>query len=155
MLLTGGEDCTVRAWDTRSGKQAWWMENAHTNRIKGVAILGSKSDTGDESGELPHLVASASSDGLLKVWDTRMVSGEDGAALAPLMQAETKARLPCLVSSSGVKSKLSSLSLPFYIMYSIKQFVSNLPCQFSRYVVDCKLCCEISLFLSEFGPAHS
>lgn len=116
MLVTGGEDCIVRAWDTRSGKQAWWMENAHTNRIKGVAILGSKSDAGDESGELPHLVASASSDGLLKVWDTRMVSSEDGVAPVPLMQAETKARLTCLVSSSGVKSKFSSLLLLFYVM---------------------------------------
>jgi len=123
MLVTGGEDCVVRAWDTRSGKQAWVMENAHTNRIKGVAILGSKSDTGDESGELPHLVASASSDGLLKVWDTRMVlGGDDGAAPVPLMQAETKARLTCLVSSSGVKSKSSSLILLFYTLNSSTHF---------------------------------
>uniref|UniRef100_A0A7I4EKH9 Anaphase-promoting complex subunit 4 WD40 domain-containing protein n=1 Tax=Physcomitrium patens TaxID=3218 RepID=A0A7I4EKH9_PHYPA len=104
LLVTGGEDCIVRGWDTRSGKQAWSIANAHSNRIKGVAILRSKSATDENTGEPPVIVASASSDGLLKVWDTRMVRSNSGAAPAPLLQAETKARLTCLVSSSGVKS---------------------------------------------------
>lgn len=109
MLVTGGEDCIVRAWDTRSGKQAWSVTNAHTNRIKGVAILESRSDTDEHSSGSPVIVASASSDGLLKIWDTRMVGSEDRSAPVPLMQAETKARLTCLASSSGFMSKFSIL----------------------------------------------
>jgi hypothetical protein len=81
--------------------------------------LGSKSDTG----ELPAMVASASSDGMLKVWDTRMVSSEDAAAVpVPLMQAETKARLTCLVSSSGVKSKFSVLILMYTSHVTLQHF---------------------------------
>lgn len=120
MLITGGEDCIVRAWDTRSGKLAWSVANAHTNRIKGVAILGSKSDAGEDTGGLPAMVASASSDGLLKVWDTRMVGSEDGAVPVPLMQAETKARLTCLISSAGVKSKFSVLILLYISHVALK-----------------------------------
>lgn len=99
----------MRGWDTRSGKQAWSVTNAHSNRIKGVAILGSKSVTDEHDGGPPAIVASASSDGLLKIWDTRMVGSDCGTPPAPLLQAETKARLTCLVSSSGVKSELPSL----------------------------------------------
>lgn len=119
--MTGGEDCIVRAWDTRSGELAWSVANAHSNRIKGVAILGAISDSGDDTGELPAMVASASSDGLLKVWDTRMMGSEDGVVPVPLMQAETKARLTCLVSSSGVKSKFSVLILVYISRVASKQ----------------------------------
>lgn len=64
----------------------------------------------DDSELPPLLVASASSDGTVKVWDMRMVGGEDEGTPVPVMQAETKARLTCLVSCSGTKSKLLLVS---------------------------------------------
>ncbi|CAK9276865.1 unnamed protein product [Sphagnum jensenii] len=106
LLITGGEDSVVRAWDTRTGKQAWSIANAHTNRIRGLAIVGSNLGSDEHSSGLYDLISSASSDGMVRVWDSRMV---DTPTPAPIMEAETKARLTCLVSC-GVsrKSRLSS-----------------------------------------------
>lgn len=44
-----------------------------------------------------YIVASASSDGIVRVWDTRMVSKEK---TNPLAEANTKSRLTCLAGSS-------------------------------------------------------
>lgn len=51
----------------------------------------------------PFLVASASSDGIIRVWDVRMANKEKPN---PLAEASTKSRLTCLAGSS-VKCKLS------------------------------------------------
>ncbi|KAH9312095.1 hypothetical protein KI387_027130, partial [Taxus chinensis] len=95
LLLTGGEDTTIRAWDLASGKITFAIENAHKSRIKGLAVLGSK--TSIESDENPYFVASASSDGFVRVWDIRMVNKENPT---PVNETDSKARITCLAAST-------------------------------------------------------
>lgn len=45
----------------------------------------------------PYLVASASSDGVIRVWDVRMAVKEKPY---PLAEANTKSRLTCLAGTS-------------------------------------------------------
>lgn len=47
--------------------------------------------------EDPYLVASASSDGCIRVWDVRMAIKEKPS---PLAEVDTKSRLTCLAGSS-------------------------------------------------------
>ncbi|XP_077253843.1 transducin/WD40 repeat-like superfamily protein [Tasmannia lanceolata] len=98
LLFTGGEDRTVTAWDTMTGKVAYCIEDAHSARVKGLVVLGSRN--GGDAAESPYLVASASSDGFIRVWDMRMAKKENPK---PLVEANTKSRLTCLAGSS-VKS---------------------------------------------------
>lgn len=56
----------------------------------------SKNDGSDNIDD-PYLVASASSDGDIRVWDVRMAAKEKPN---PLAEAETKSRLTCLAGSS-------------------------------------------------------
>lgn len=95
ILYTGGEDRNVNAWDTASGKLAYSIEDAHAARIKGIVVLSkSSSDSGDED---PYIVASASSDGVIRLWDMRMANkGKPN----PLTEVNTKSRLTCLAGSS-------------------------------------------------------
>ncbi|KAA8514899.1 hypothetical protein F0562_018078 [Nyssa sinensis] len=95
LLFTGGEDRNVTAWDTASGKVAYCIEDAHSARVKGIVVL-SKSD-GVSADDDPYLVASASSDGIIRVWDVRMATKEKPN---PLAEANTKSRLTCLAGSS-------------------------------------------------------
>lgn len=60
-------------------------------RIKGLVVL-SKSDGAD-----PYLVASASSDGVIRVWDVRMAAKDKQD---PLSEFKTKSRITCLAGSS-------------------------------------------------------
>lgn len=96
ILFTGGEDRNLTAWDTVSGKVAYSIEDAHASRVKGIVVL---SKSGNESGdEGPYMVASASSDGMIRIWDMRMVTNEGRPK--PLAEANTKSRLTCLAGSS-------------------------------------------------------
>ncbi|PIN10688.1 WD40 repeat-containing protein [Handroanthus impetiginosus] len=95
ILFTGGEDRNVTAWDTASGKVAYSIEDAHAARIKGIVVLSkSVDDLGEED---PYIVASASSDGVIRTWDVRMVNKGNPN---PLAEANTKSRLTCLAGSS-------------------------------------------------------
>eukprot|EP01018_Ginkgo_biloba_P033255 Gb_16772 [translate_table: standard] len=84
LLLTGGEDHTIRGLDVLSGKLGFSIKFAHRNRIKGLTTIR------------PNLIASASSDGLVRVWDLRMM----GENPIPIKETNTKARLTCLVGCS-------------------------------------------------------
>ncbi|XP_068656131.1 uncharacterized protein [Aristolochia californica] len=95
LLFTGGEDRAITVWDTLTGKVACCIENAHSTRVKGLVVLGSR-HIGDAS-EDPYLIASASSDGVIRVWDMRMVHKEKPNSLA---EANTKSRITCLAGSS-------------------------------------------------------
>ncbi|KAI3719690.1 hypothetical protein L6452_20592 [Arctium lappa] len=97
LLYTGGEDKNLTAWDTVSGKVAYCIEDAHSARLKGIVVLSKIDGTSDDE---PFLVASASSDGIIRVWDVRMANKEK---TNPLAEANTKSRLTCLAGSS-VKS---------------------------------------------------
>ncbi|KAL2523723.1 Transducin/WD40 repeat-like superfamily protein [Abeliophyllum distichum] len=95
ILFTGGEDRNVTAWDSTSGKVAYSIEDAHAARVKGIVVLSkSCSDSGEED---PYIVASASSDGVIRIWDVRMANKEK---TNPLAEANTRSRLTCLAGSS-------------------------------------------------------
>ncbi|GLJ54195.1 hypothetical protein SUGI_1161880 [Cryptomeria japonica] len=106
LILTGGDESMIRAWDLASGKITFSIENAHKSRIKGLAVLGPKTST--ESDETPYLVASASSDGFVRIWDTRMVGTENPT---PVFEIDSKARIICLAASTKntIKRHKSSL----------------------------------------------
>ncbi|KAG9439361.1 hypothetical protein H6P81_019526 [Aristolochia fimbriata] len=95
LLFTGGEDRGITAWDTLTGKVSYCIENAHSTRVKGLVAFGGRR-AGDAS-EDSYLIASASSDGVIRVWDMRMVHKEKPNSLA---EANTKSRITCLAGSS-------------------------------------------------------
>lgn len=95
VLFVGGEDRSITAWDTNSGKVVYSIEDAHSARIKGIVVLTRKDNDG--AAEDPYLVSSASSDGVIRVWDVRMAAKEKAS---PLAEANTKSRLTCLAGSS-------------------------------------------------------
>jgi protein MAK11 len=95
VLFTGGEDRNVTAWDTNSGKIAYCVEDAHSARVKGIVVLSKNDGTTDDD---PYLVSSASSDGVIRVWDLRMSKKDNKPT--PLAEANTKSRLTCLAGSS-------------------------------------------------------
>lgn len=97
LLYTGGEDRNITAWDLKSGKIAYCIEEAHAARVKGIVVLSDEA-TGDDE---PYLVASASSDGTIRAWDVRMAATEKSE---PLAECKTQSRLTCLAGSS-LKSK--------------------------------------------------
>lgn len=84
----------MTAWDAASGKVAYSIEDAHAARVKGIVVLSKSSDSGEED---PYIVASASSDGVIRIWDVRMANKEK---TNPLAEANTKSRLTCLAGSS-------------------------------------------------------
>ena len=93
LLYTGGEDKSITAWDIKTGKVAYCLEDAHTSRVKGIVVLtDTDGATGDDD---PYLVASASSDGNIRVWDVRMAVREK-----PLAEYNTRSRLTCLAGTS-------------------------------------------------------
>ncbi|KAL4182919.1 hypothetical protein AMTRI_Chr11g152620 [Amborella trichopoda] len=100
LLFTGGEDCSVRAWDPMTGKVAFSFENAHSTRLKGLVVFGERYDQGDDA---PYIIASASSDGFIKVWDLRMATERP----TPLEEASIKCRLTCFGGSCIREWKLS------------------------------------------------
>ncbi|KAL8249535.1 hypothetical protein R6Q59_006403 [Mikania micrantha] len=103
LVYTGGEDRNLTAWDTVSGKVAYCIDDAHSARVKGIVVLSKIEGSSDE----PFLVASASSDGIIRVWDVRMAKKDKPT---PLAEANTKSRLTCLAGSSikSMKKRFSS-----------------------------------------------
>ena len=92
-LFTAGEDRAITAWDTNSGKLAYAIQDAHPARIKGVVTRNDSEGASED----PYLVASASSDGIIRVWDMRMAAKENAK---PLAETNTKSRLTCLAGSA-------------------------------------------------------
>ncbi|XVF87125.1 hypothetical protein PTKIN_Ptkin18bG0094400 [Pterospermum kingtungense] len=98
ILFSGGESRSITAWDTNSGKVAYRIDGAHFSRVKGIVVL-SKDGGGDDD---PYLVASASSDGFIRVRYARMATeGKPN----PLAEVNTKSRLTCLAGSYLKSSK--------------------------------------------------
>ncbi|XP_047050327.1 p21-activated protein kinase-interacting protein 1-like [Lolium rigidum] len=93
VLYTGGEDRGITAWDLSSGKVSSRIEGAHSTRVKGIVVFDNRND----GSELSTLVASASSDGVIRIWDARMTGNEKPT---PLAEVNTKARITCLAGSS-------------------------------------------------------
>lgn len=95
LLFTGGEDRNITCWDSSTGKVAYSVEDAHSTRVKGLVVFKSKHD--GQTSETPNILASASSDGVIRIWDLRMIAKEKPS---PLSEANTKSRLTCLAGSS-------------------------------------------------------
>lgn len=95
LIYTGGEDRNITAWDINSGKVAYCIEEAHNVRVKGIVVLTENDGAG--GGDDPYLVASSSSDGVIRVWDVRMAAMEKPN---PLAETKTKSRITCLAGSS-------------------------------------------------------
>ncbi|EES16386.1 hypothetical protein BDA96_08G190000 [Sorghum bicolor] len=93
VLYTGGEDRCVTAWDLSSGKVSSRIEGAHATRVKGVVVF----DNRKGGSEFCNLIASASSDGIIRIWDVRAIGN---GKPTPLAEANTKARLTCLSGTS-------------------------------------------------------
>lgn len=64
--------------------------------MKGIVVL--TQNAGTVADEDPYLIASASSDGIIRLWDVRMAMKEGKSN--PLAEANTKSRLTCLAGSS-------------------------------------------------------
>lgn len=75
--------------------------------MKGIVILP-KDDDGCCAAEDPYLVALASSDGIIRVWDVRIAIREKPVLLA---EAKTDSRLTCLAGSS-VKCEFCTCLFP-------------------------------------------
>jgi protein MAK11 len=101
VLYTGGEDRCITAWDLSSGKVSSRIEGAHATRVKGVVVFGNSND----GSQLSNLISSASSDGVIRIWDIRTIGN---GKPTPLAEANTKARLTCL---AGTSLKCKSLKL--------------------------------------------
>ncbi|KAJ1266419.1 hypothetical protein BS78_08G149600 [Paspalum vaginatum] len=94
ILYTGGEDRCITAWDLSSGKASSRIEGAHATRVKGVVVFDSQKKGGSV---LSNLIASASSDGVIRIWDIRTIGN---AKPTPLAEANTKARITCLAGTT-------------------------------------------------------
>ncbi len=77
-VVAGCSDGTVCTWDVRANRRSHEFK-AHARRVKGLAVPFDLSANGGLAGEYPTYFASASSEGDLKLWDTRMV-GDSSAA---------------------------------------------------------------------------
>lgn len=67
----------------------------HVRRIRGIALPG----LADPTASVPTHIASASSDGRIRLWDTRMAStGPDPAIATPVGEVTTNARLTSLAA---------------------------------------------------------
>lgn len=98
-ILTGCEDGSLRLWDTRCSRPVAEVLRAHATRVKGVAAVGAAAADFDRDGDggtaEPLLAASASSDGIVRLWDMRTATSH-----RPLAEVSTSARLACLVAAS-------------------------------------------------------
>ncbi|KAL3575541.1 hypothetical protein D5086_023642 [Populus alba] len=131
LLFTGGEDRSITAWDVNSGKVAYCIDDAHSARVKGIVVLTRNDSTVDD----PYLLASASSDGVIRVWDVRMSMKEKPN---PLAEANTKSRLTCLAGSS-----LNELfSLVFYDVVAAKTTADGSKLQFPIPEISKDICCS-------------
>ena len=71
-MLAGLEDGSLRLWDVRAGQLQQSVERAHATRVRGLLALQVA------AGSVHHL-ASAASDGVVKLWDTRMLATKGAA----------------------------------------------------------------------------
>lgn len=142
-MFTGGEDRNITAWDTKSGKVAYSIEDAHSARIKGISVLSKGGDETFEDG--PCIVASASSDGIIRVWDVRVANNVNPT---PLAEAKTKSRLTCLAGSSF---RCMEIVLSVYIFRICYKFLFVI---LFSFIYKKKVKMHLNFLCSEDIPSH-
>lgn len=113
-LLTGCEDGSIHVWDARTGQEIGVCKQAHKTRIRGLVIVPQAApqaasqqttagrpcteqalqDTQSQQGGQQHRIASAASDGSVKIWHLDVQGGSN--CLQPAGETLTGARLTCL-----------------------------------------------------------
>ena len=105
VLLTGTEAGSIHTWDVQSSTQLGEHKQAHQTRIRGLAVSNTskQSPAADEDDEAAagldgsqtsYTVASAASDGTVKLW--QFTRQEQDTQLQLVSQQSTGARLTCL-----------------------------------------------------------
>lgn len=93
-IWAGTENGDVLLWDTRMRTPARVLTGAHAARVRGVEpIHMARPQLGSDT-----LLASAATDGVVKMWDPRMTTGAGPESAAPLLELSTSARLTCLAA---------------------------------------------------------
>jgi len=87
LLVSGGEEKSLRCWDVATGECELTLPGAHAARVKAIAKVAD------------NVLASGSTDGAVKLW--LVADPATGKAkLQPLMQLETRMRLTTLGAST-------------------------------------------------------
>eukprot|EP00245_Coleochaete_scutata_P012247 TRINITY_DN4724_c0_g1_i1.p1 TRINITY_DN4724_c0_g1~~TRINITY_DN4724_c0_g1_i1.p1 ORF type:complete len:448 (-),score=83.53 TRINITY_DN4724_c0_g1_i1:145-1488(-) len=104
VLVTGTDGGLIEAWDVSSRNRIFSWADTHAVRVRAVVILPSpgagETSQPSMSQMPPPLIASTSTDGFIRVWDTRK-GGSSGSKPSPLAEVQTEARLTSLVCSGG------------------------------------------------------
>lgn len=122
VVITGAEDGALRVWDAAAGKELLHIPRAHSTRIKAMTVpyaaetSENKVPKGKNAGllaQVPIFLATASSDGAIKMWSLRaavasalkrgVATAEDGGEGACLCETNTKARLTTLCAVDPVE----------------------------------------------------
>jgi hypothetical protein len=93
LLVSGGEDRALHVWDLSPGladadREVGSEVGAHTARIKGLVRLSA------------DLIASASTDGSLKLWRVRAAGGGAGKAFEQVDGVELGVRITCIAANA-------------------------------------------------------
>lgn len=121
IVMTGAEDGALRVWDAATGKELLYIPRAHSTRIKAMTVpyaaetAENKPPKGKNAAllaQVPVLLATASSDGAIKLWSLRaavasalkrgVATAEDGGEGVCLCETNTKARLTTLCAVDPV-----------------------------------------------------
>ena len=96
VLLTGVEDGSVKVWDLRTSSCALSMERMHESRVRGLVVVK------PGVGKMPEVFATASSDGVVKLWDSRKLGSSGVGRAVCLSEGSTGgARITCLTLAQG------------------------------------------------------
>jgi len=97
-LFSGCADGTVCTWDLRSSSKGVEFK-AHGKRVKGLAVPFDMGGNDVEGSSYPNYFVSASSEGDLKVWDTRKLGSGGDTVLEALGTRQLGVRLTCLCAA--------------------------------------------------------
>lgn len=91
-IVSGSEDKTIRIWDTNSGECLREIKG-HKLRVKAVTSVTSNDKI---------VIASVSSDGVLKCWDFyEILQSDKQDEYEPLGEYNTKCRVTCITAHVG------------------------------------------------------
>ncbi|KAF9162553.1 p21-activated protein kinase-interacting protein 1-like protein [Actinomortierella ambigua] len=118
-VVAGCEDKTLRIYATETGELVCTL-TGHPSRIKDIDLLrnilvtpnkDANSTADAQSAESVDLLVSASSDGLVRVWDIgkAVAQGRDSdAAIQPLGEHNTEMRVTCLSTQPGIWKNINT-----------------------------------------------